>query len=177
MGTPKEPRPVRFFASVIFAGPGLPEGVTARLQDLLGPVEEATEPAPFRHTDYYCREMGEGLERFFLLFRPLKDRVVLPDVKLATNLLEEEWSRQGRRKVNIDPGYLSLEQVVLATTKGFAHRVYLGRGFFADLTLIYEGGTFRPLPWTYPDYGGGPMIALFKGWRERYKAALKSGSP
>ncbi len=177
MGTPREPRPVRFFTSVIYADPGLLGEVTARLRDLLGPVEETTAPAPFTHTDYYCREMGGGLERIFMLFTPLKDRGMLPEVKLATNLLEEERATEGRRKVNIDPGYLSLEQVVLATTKGYTHRIYLGRGLFADLTLMYGRGTYRPLDWTYPDYGGGELIALFNRWREGYRTALKHAAP
>jgi hypothetical protein len=79
----------------------------------------------------------------------------------------------GKRRVNIDPGYIALEHVVLGTTKGFAHRVYLGQGIFGDLTLMYANSTYRPLEWTYPDYAGGDIIAMFKRWRETYKKELK----
>jgi hypothetical protein len=63
--------------------------------------------------------------------------------------------------------------MVLGTTKGFSHRIYQGQGIFADLTLIYENGTYRSLPWTYPDYGGRELISLLNGWREKYKRTLR----
>ena len=75
--------------------------------------------------------------------------------------------------MNIDPGYVALEHMVLATTKGYSHRVYLGQGIFADLTLIYDNGTYRSLPWTYRDYGSNELISLFNLWRERYKRLLR----
>jgi len=68
---------------------------------------------------------------------------------------------------------MALEHVVLATTKGYSHRIYLGEGIFADLTLLYENGTYRPLQWTYPDYGGDELIGLLNRWRERYKGLLR----
>jgi hypothetical protein len=90
-------------------------------------------------------------------------------VKLQTNGVESCYAVEGRRSVNVDPGYIALEQIVLGTTKGYSHRIYLGHGIFADLTLVYENGTYRTLPWTYPDYGSKELISLFNGWREDYK--------
>ena len=81
--------------------------------------------------------------------------------------------KDGRRAVNVDPGYIALEHVVLGTTKGFSHRIYLGEGIFADLTLLYENGSYRRLKWTYPDYGSDQLIFLLNGWRERYKGLLR----
>jgi hypothetical protein len=70
--------------------------------------------------------------------------------------------------LNIDPGLLSAERLVLATGKNYSHRIYLGQGIFGDLTLIYERGSFRPLAWTYPDYRQEEAIWMFNKIRERY---------
>jgi hypothetical protein len=169
VGTIKSPPPVQFFTSIIFSDSGILSGVEAGLSALMGTVEERTAIVPFSQSDYYAPEMGPDLGRCFLLFHPLLDRERLAGIKCATNGIEESFSTDGRRMVNIDPGYLALEHMVLATTKGFAHRVYLGQGIFADLTLIYKNGTYRALPWTYPDYGSNELVPLFNGWRERYK--------
>ncbi|HBA53516.1 DUF4416 family protein [Syntrophorhabdus aromaticivorans] len=176
MGTPGIPKPVRFFTSVISRDEERIRRVREELPDLLGDIEEMTAPVPFLHTHYYDREMGEGLLRCFLLFKPLAGRERLGLIKLRTNEIESRLSVDGRRAVNIDPGYISLEQVVLATTKGFTHRLYLGDGIFGDLTLIFSDGTFRPLPWTYPDYGGNELISLFNAWRNSYRALLRHGT-
>lgn len=153
----------------------MPE-VEDKLITLLGEILSRTDPVPFLHTTYYEREMGTGLLRYFLLFKPLRDREELPSVKLITNDIEANMSEGGRRTINIDPGYIALEQVVLATTKGFAHRIYLGQGIFGDLTLMHAAGTYKPLPWTYPDYGSAEMISMLKCWREEYKKDLRGGA-
>jgi len=123
-----------------------------------------------RSTD---RDVGKGLLRVFILFEALFPRELLPGIKLRTNEIESAFSENRRRSVNIDPGYISLENVILATTKGNNHRVYLGSGIYADLTLTYSSGTYRPLEWTYPDYGEGKTIPGIKDWRENYKQVLR----
>jgi hypothetical protein len=112
------------------------------------------------------------LLRTFALFRDpaLPDR--LAALKQDTNRIEERWRRDaGGRRVNIDPGYLSASQLVLASTKPFSHRIYLERGIWAEVTLLFKKGSFTSLPWTYPDYAA--HIPLFNAWRERYKQQMK----
>jgi hypothetical protein len=174
MGTPRKPPPVLFFASVIFRDSDAVESAERELGRIIGSIREKTPPVSFHHSNYYEDEMGEKLTRFFLLFDPLLERDRLAGLKLATNGVEEGLCVNGKRRVNIDAGYIALEHVILATTKGFAHRVYLGGGIFADLTLIYRNGTYGPLEWTYPDYGSESVISLFNGWREGYKKTLKT---
>lgn len=173
MGTIKVPPPVQFFASIIFNDSGILSEVEAEVARRIGPIEDATDFMPFSESDYYAPEMGASLMRRFLLFCPLLGRESLAEIKAATNMIEEAHSHGGRRSVNIDPGYIALEQMVLGTTKAFSHRIYQGQGIFADLTLIYENGTYCSLPWTYPDYGGRELISLLNRWRERYKRTLR----
>jgi hypothetical protein len=117
--------------------------------------------------------MGKNLMRTFILFGVPIDRESLPDIKVITNEIEQSFTSDGKRTVNIDPGYVALEHVILATTKGYAHRVHLKNGIYADLTLMYRNGTYRPLEWTYPDYAEADTISLFLRWREHYKKVLK----
>jgi Domain of unknown function (DUF4416) len=169
----KVPPPVKFFASIIFNDSGILSEVETELARRIGPVEESTDFMPFSQSNYYAPEMGTGLMRRFLLFGPLRERERLAEIKAATNVIEQTHALKGMRSVNIDPGYIALEQMVLGTTKGFSHRIYQGQGIYADLTLIYENGTYCSLPWTYPDYGGKELISLLNGWRERYKRTLR----
>jgi len=95
---------------------------------------------------------GPGLTKLYLVFEQGFDRTRLPAVKLATNAMEQERAVDGKRRVNIDPGYLARDKLVLATTKDFSHRLYLGQGIFGEVTLHYSKGSFRDFPWTYADY-------------------------
>jgi hypothetical protein len=174
MGKVRRPAQVKLFASIIFHADVDLEEVLRRLGGAIGPIEERTPPALFTHTTYYDKEMGEGLRRFFVLFTPLVDRETLPDVKIATNGTEDFFAWDGRRAVNIDSGYIALEHVILATTKGYAHRVYLGKGIHADLTLTFNNGSYRALEWTYPDYAEEQTIALFNRWRELCRQSLRT---
>ena len=147
--------------------------IEKELGDVLGPIEDRSATRPFFHSDYYEKEMGKNLSRYFLLFQPLASRGQLPEVKLQTNEIETRHARLGSRTVNIDPGYIALEHIVLATTKGYAHRLYLGKGIFGDLTLMFENGSYHGLPWTYPDYRSEEIIALCTSWRQHYKESLR----
>ena len=173
MGELKSPNPVQYFISIIFRNKERMESAKGKIGEILGEVEDSTNPASFYQTDYYEKEMGKDLSRIFLLFDSLVSRERLPEVKLRTNDIETLFSKEGKRTVNIDPGYVSLENVVLATTKGYSHRIYLGAGIYGDLTLIYRSGTYKPLEWTYPDYGSEETISLFKRWRASLKEKMR----
>jgi len=169
MGTLTNPRSVILFTSIIFRNPGLPDKTENKIKEAVGDILDKTDSIPFRYTDYYEKEMGNNLSRFFLLFEPLFQRELLPEIKLRTNNIETVFSSEGKRLVNLDPGYISLENIVLATTKGYSHRIYLDHGIYADLTLIFRNGTYKPLEWTYPDYGSEETIGIFNRWRSILK--------
>ncbi len=176
MGKPKEPEPAKLFMSLI----ALEDATISRgLEDLsaiFGRTDYVSERSPFDFTDYYAREMGKPLFRHFITFERLISVPSLPDVKRATNRLEERYvPLTGNRPINIDPGYICLEHVILATTKGYTHRPYLRDGIYADLTLIYRNKSFQPLEWTYPDYRQEAVIRLFNQFRRKYLENLRGG--
>jgi hypothetical protein len=117
--------------------------------------------------------MGTDLVRRFLSMEKLIKPETLPDIKLMTNNIEDKFSAEDKREVNIDPGYLSKANLILATGKGFSHRPYLRDGIYADLTLIYQDKKFCSLPWTYPDYADMKQHQIFSKIRARYLLQLR----
>ncbi|MEW5898113.1 MAG: DUF4416 family protein [Bacillota bacterium] len=153
MGQIRAVSPVKLLAGLITADLSLLEAVKERLEKEWGPVDSESDVMDFTYTRYYEAEMGSPLYRRFLSFQKLIDPGTLAEKKVFTNSLESEFARAGgKRTVNIDPGYLAPAKLVLATTKDRSHRIYLGQGIYAEVTLLYYRGKFEPLPWTYPDY-------------------------
>jgi hypothetical protein len=173
MGTAQSPQPVKLIASLLTGDTALLAEVKARLSQILGPIDFESDLLPFDHTDYYAAEFGPDLRRQIVTFEQLVDPGELPAVKRRTNEVEWSLAIEGQRRVNVDPGYVSLGKLVLASTKDHAHRLYLGQGIYGEGTLVYQRGHFRPWPWTYPDYGSDRYCALFDEIRERYKAQLR----
>jgi len=173
MSDPQPAEAVKLIAS-LFSGDGSLIGDALReLSERYGRTDFISAPMSFAYTDYYEKEFGGDLIRRFAAFERLIRPDALPDVKLWTNVLEQRLSAEGRRKVNIDPGYLARAHLILATGKGYTHRPYLRNGIYADLTLMYRDRKFHPLPWTYPDYAGGDVTGMLARIREKYVLQLK----
>jgi len=124
----------------------------SELKKLFGPLDYTSQEISFSYSSYYDKEMGPGIRRIFLGFENLIDPGELWRIKKATNRLESVFSEEQGRKINLDPGLLDLNRLVLATTKHAGHRIPLAEGIYAEITLHYRCGRFEPLPWTYPDY-------------------------
>ena len=160
---------------------GLVIGVLTPSADVLTPccewLNEFGDPAEtgpvltFEFTKYYAPVMGQTLFRRFYLYAPPFDLATLPDVKRRTNAIEAEAARTLRlgveRPLNLDPGYLTLSKLVLASTKDHAHRIYLRDGIYAEVTLTFRAGAYHPWPWTFPDYASEGYRNFFRGVRER----------
>lgn len=173
MSEPHPPEPVKLVMSLFARDDGVIGDALRELSGIYGPPDFISAPLAFDETDYYGKEFGEGLRRRFTAFAELIRPETLPEIKLRTNALEKQLAAGEKRRVNIDPGYLSRPHLILATGKGFAHRPYLRDGIYADLTLIYQAGGYHPLPWTYPDYAGAEMTGILRRIREKYVLQLK----
>ena len=151
--------------------------VLGRLRERFGPLDFLSGPIAFDHTDYYAGEFGGGpLKRKVASFEELVRSEDLSSIKIYTNGLEEGYRKDGGgRRVNIDPGYLCLERFILASCKNFSHRIHIGQGVYAELTLVYKDGEFRPLEWTYPDYGGAVLRRMLFRIRTRYAFRIGRG--
>ena len=176
MSIPHIPESARLIVSVLTPCQDLLDKVAQPLIRELGPIEEVLGPIAFDYTSYYDAEMGSGIQRWLWSFTDLVDRSELARIKLLTNRVEQSYTDYGKRRVNLDPGLMTLGNFVLATGKNNAHRIYLSGGIFADLTLIFRSGSYQPLEWTYPDYSDPLLIGILNRLRETYKCVLQLGS-
>lgn len=174
MSRPENPTPARPFASFFFVDKEKLNGALAQLDKSMGERCFTSEAQPFVRTDYYKREMGEGIHRIFAAWIKLVDPCDLVKFKLEAWEIEEKFQRDtAGRMVNIDPGLIEEGRLTLATGKPAHHRPYLGQGVYADLTLIFERKSFRPLPWTYPDYGEPEVVEMLNKLRAQYIKDLR----
>jgi hypothetical protein len=174
MGTALEFKPEKLVIGVLTTRPGKREELLSLLAGRFGPPDLVSPPMAFAATSYYVPEMGDGILRYFVAFRDPVDPSRLPEIKTETNAMEDRFREDGKRKVNLDPGLLSLARFLLATTKDRAHRIPLRQGIFAELTLLYEKGTFHPLPWTYPDYRSEAYLGILAEVRALFKESLRA---
>ncbi|RLB74642.1 MAG: DUF4416 domain-containing protein [Deltaproteobacteria bacterium] len=172
----KEPEPGALLVSVLAQNEELALAVADRLEAEFGPLDLSSFWISFAHSRYYEAEMGDGLGRYILFFSEPMARELLVEAKLFTDCLEMEYAAGGGRRVNLDPGYLALEHLILASTKAVPHRPYLGRGIYADLTLVYECGQYIPLRWSYPDYSSDYVRALCSDVRAKILKLRKQGT-
>lgn len=140
---------------------------------MFGPSDSESTAIPFSSTDYYFPEMGQPLYRRFLSFQELISPERLPTIKRATNRLEKDLSEAGKRTVNIDPGYLSDVNVIIATSKNYYHRVPLQQGIYAHLEYVIRHRQPTPLEWTYPDFTSDAYIAFFKRLLELFRSTKR----
>ena len=142
-----------------------------------GPIDYESQEFDFIFTDYYVPEMGSGIKRFFYSFVNLVNPDQLPDIKIRTNELEEKFATpDGNRKINLDPGLLSLSSLILATTKNNVHRIPLRKGIYGEVTLMYVNKEYQTLPWTYADYRTPAFHEIFKEMRQLLKKQIRAGA-
>ncbi len=176
MSTPRIPVPAQLVLSIMATDwETYWEELKDRLEERLGLMDYESPCLPFDHTAYYNAELGESISRRFIGFERLCEQDTLVTIKLFTNSLESYFARpDGRRRINIDPGFITQERLVLATGKNFTHRIYLGQGIFGDLTLMYQGKTWQVFPWTFPDYKSIETQAHMTALRQMHARKLRS---
>ena len=177
MGIPREPKPVKYFIALLSSEPGLITTVEDALTTIFGAIDARSEILSWTASTYYETEMGAGLLRRFVSFEPLASPGRLADIKLATQRVEENYCHKtpsplGRR-VNLDPGYVESNKVVLASTKNASQRIYLHSGIYAEATLQFYDGEFHGSSYTYPDYVWPKTIAFLSSLRSRYLDQLR----
>ncbi len=187
MGKVKQPLPVKLIVGMISGKENLFDEVEKELSQRFGPIDFKSPILSFHYTEHYEKEMGGGLKREFISFQNLIDPAKIVEIKLFTNQLEKDFlsphsnqlkenfpsPNSTHRRINLDPGYLTLSKLVLATTKNFQHRIYLKKGIYAEVTLKFKKGRgFEPWEWTYPDYKSKEYLNIFNHLREIYNGQI-----
>ncbi len=170
MGQICSPKPVLPLIAVFSIYPEAIQWAQQQIASTWGELGLISEPFEFDNTNYYDSTMGAGLKKQFITLKHTMDPVQLIDWKIQSNDWEAQYAQLANkpesRPLNIDPGYLDLGKLVLASSKDFAHRLYLGKGIYAEITLNYRHKVWEPLHWTFPDYQRADYQAFFSTARE-----------
>jgi len=174
----RTPQRVKLIIGILAADEQCLDAATAMIKKKLGPVDLAGEIWPFTQTEYYKDETGDSILRQFVSIRRTISPERLAKIKLKTNKMEQELATQLNRRVprpvNLDPGIIEPSKLVLATTKNYSHRIYIGKKIYAEVTLIYDKGQWRPFDYTYPDYRQQHYHDFFGRVRTRLLEQLRS---
>ena len=174
MGEVKNPKEVKLVLGIIVDGIQTFEKTKEIIKTTFGDIDIQSKIISFEHTDYYKKEMGDNLLRLWVSNEELVNEKELAEIKLKTNDIEKTLVRKdGSRRINLDPGYLTLSKFVLTSTKDYAHRIYIGKGIYGEVTLIYRNRSFQVLEWTYPDYRERTALEFFEKVRNKYIKQLR----
>lgn len=169
MSIPLRDHPALIFTAVLFSSKSNISQVISELEKVISPTLVRSREIDFVWSDYYEKEMGKGLKRIFLVHEGSVQRDKIVAVKKLTDDIEKRYMDAGKRTVNIDPGLICAENLILATNKPFFHRVYLSNGVYAELTLFYRNNRYNPIEkWTYPEYRATPVLDFFNHVREDF---------
>ena len=170
---PKNPDSVKLFCGILYSDLNFLDKSFELLKDHFGKIDYKSQQFDFQISDYYIPEMGSPIFRMFISF----EKLILPNeiarIKIVTNDIEDQLAIEGKRKINLDSGYMDYDKVVLASAKYNGQKTYLEYGIWADLTLHYEKGEFVPYPWSFPDFKQGVYDQVFLEIRQRFKKQRK----
>jgi hypothetical protein len=175
MGIIRTPDAVKPFMGILTSIPETVPKAEEQLTALFGPVDSRSEPFLFDLTHYYDDAMGTPIYRYFLSFAALINPSTIANIKIKTNDIESGFAReypQVQRPINLDPGYVELSKIVLASTKNFYHRILVSEGIYAEVTLHFEKGEWRSFPWTFPDFKTDRYHPYFLSLRDMYRKQL-----
>ncbi|MFP4547304.1 MAG: DUF4416 family protein [Fidelibacterota bacterium] len=170
---PQEITPVKYFIGALHSSTDLLEKSLTIITKHFSPIDLMSEDFLFEGTDYYELEMGSPIYRRIFSLEQLEDPLFLADAKLICNDIEDELAINGKRKVNLDVGYIDFNKVVLGSAKYCANKIYIGKGIWADPALQYSKGKFSPYPWAFMDFKRNIYYDFIMQIRIRYKHQLQ----
>ena len=160
----------KLIVGIIYNDPEIYEQALRMLTDAFGPTDGESEHFSFSEefSDYYDDELGGRGMRVIFSFRDTVDPSRQAEIKKATNEMERQLSRDGRRLINLDPGFINHGRLMLATTKAAGFRIPLSDGIYTELTLFWARGAWQKLPWSYRDYQSERVQRFITEVRARY---------
>jgi len=174
----KAPKPAKLVIGILATDEDCLNAAVETISAKFGKVDFVSDVWPFSQTDYYKDETGENILRQFVSIEKLIDPGKLAKIKHDTNKLEQKLAKQLvsdlSRPVNLDPGIIEPSKLILATTKNYSHRIYIGKKMYAEVTLIFDKGKWKPFEYTYPDYRQDCYHDFFSRVRSRLVEQLKS---
>jgi hypothetical protein len=173
-----DPRPVKLIIGILAANEVALAAAVKAISKSFGVIDLTSDVWPFTQTDYYKDELGPNALRQFVSLEKLIDPGKLAKIKHTTNKLEQKLAHSLKlplpRPVNLDPGFIEPSKLILASTKNFSHRIYIGNKMYAEVTLMYEKGSWRHFEFTFPDYRQSCYQDFLSKVRSRLLEQLKT---
>jgi hypothetical protein len=174
-------KPAKLIISIITSDKCLFSLYKEELIKRFGEVDMESNTQPFNFTDYYEKEFGKNLMQKLFSFSALIRLNELAEIKIITNGIENNFKNgniennitRHKRKINLDPGYITLDKFILASTKNGPSRIYLNQGIYAEITLRFINKLFVPCEYTYPNYKTNEYTNFLNSVRLKYKLQLR----
>ncbi len=166
---PTEPDPVKLFVGILYSDENLLENAINLLSNKFGKIDYKSPDYEFTITDYYREEIGWPIFRKFVSFSNSINPKEIAQIKLDTNAIEDRLAVDGKRKINLDPGYMDYNKVILASAKYNSQKIYIDLGIYADPTLWFDKGEYHPYPFSFPDFKTGMYSQTFLHIRAQFK--------
>jgi len=174
----KDPKPAKLIIGILAADRNCLHAAIEAVIDKFGKTDYTSDVWAFEKTDYYKDQTGPRIQRQFVSFERLVGLGKLAKIKHQTNKIEQKLVKSLGlpllRPVNLDPGLIAPAKLILATTKDYSHRIYIGKKMYAEVTLIFDKGRWQPCDHTYPDYRQQCYYRFFDKVRTRLLEQLKS---
>ncbi len=174
----KEPGQVKLIIGALAADENCLKKVVEAIEAEFGDIDLVSDTWPFTQTDYYKEQTGDNILKQFVSIEELIDPGELADIKHRTNAIEKQLADELAvglsRPVNLDPGIIEPSKLILATTKNYSHRIYIGKKMYAEVTLIFDNAKWQTMPYTYPDYTQKCYHDFFSKVRKKLLEQLKS---
>jgi len=174
----RKPELVKLIVGILAADRQCLHAAVEALTTKFGRTDFVSDVWPFDKTDYYKDETGEHILRQFVSTERLIAPALLAKIKHKTNKLEQKLAAKLAlplpRPVNLDPGIIEPSKLILASTKNYSHRIYIGKKMYAEVTLTFDRGHWHPFDYTYPDYKQQCYFDFFEKVRKRLLEQLKS---
>ena len=177
------PKPAKLIISMFTSDKSLFDLYKEELIKKFGEVDIESNVQPFNFTDYYEEEFGKKLMQKLFSFSTLVRLDELAEIKIITNSIENNFKNENiknnkthpkpKRKINLDPGYITLDKYILASTKNGPSRIYLNQGIYAEITLRFINKSFVTCEYTYPNYKTNEYIIFLNSVRQKYKLQLR----
>lgn len=143
---------VKFFVAVLYSKKEIYDKTILLLKEKFGEIIIEGKPYDFDFTDYYSEEMGKDLLKRFVVFKKEIDKKELSQIRKVTGEIEDKFRVNVKRQINLDPGYISDKEVVLASVKKKDFKENIGNGIFAHKIYSFENNKVKIFFHTFPDY-------------------------
>lgn len=156
--------------AIMYPDKNILDRALAILKDRYGKPYARGPEYDFNFTDYYEEEFGKNLKKSIFVFEKEITKTDLTDIRQETAKVEKEISYLGRRRVNIDPGYISDKEMVLATKKQKQWKEYLGGGVYAHKIFEFLDDGIKTFNHSFADYKLKENMDFFRSvLRKKYK--------